>query len=505
MNKIQSCKWMLSGVLVFGVLLGAFSVFAQNSDLEVKCVDASNAPAQNVRVAIINIDTKKARDKKSDAQGIAGFDKADNGVYRVVGRKEGFAPALYELVLLKGGKESVTLKLAAGADAKLYFEDPALEQNAVNLLKQGLESFKQGNAAEAEKYMRQSLDINPSSAETLYYLGMLLLRQAKFEQGTEILTRAIAVSNIRKTLAGAAPAGQQNAYELIARNAQQNLNQIPVLKAENAFNQQKYDDAVALYKEAIQSNPGSGELYANMARALAQAKRNDEALAAVNKAIELKPADNSFVTLKNTLTARMQAAQLEKAQGLLNEGTKLFEAGDFAGALRKYEEANGLVPQDRQAPLWRQIGRSHAKLNHPEEAVAAFRKSMELAPADKASEYRMSFAQFYLDAKKFEEAVDIMADPKSAGSGSPEQILMDLAAKVTNQEPRLAQASLERVIKLNPDNANAHYLLGRLYYMDKANDKRTKELLTRFVQIGADADKLEDAKGMLLLVNRRSK
>ena len=73
------------------------------------------------------------------------------------------------------------------------------------------------------------------------------------------------------------------------------------------------------------------------------------------------------------------------------------------------------------------------------------------------------------------------------------------------QEPSLAAAALERVIKLNPANINAYYELGRLYYMDKANDKRTKELLTKFSETGTDPDKLEDVKGMLLIINRRNK
>jgi len=80
---------------------------------------------QNAKVVVLSLNTDKAKDKKSDTQGIAEFAKLDYGVYRVIGRKEGFAPALFEFVLLKGSTESATLKFAAGADKKLYFEDPA--------------------------------------------------------------------------------------------------------------------------------------------------------------------------------------------------------------------------------------------------------------------------------------------------------------------------------------------------------------------------------------------
>jgi tetratricopeptide (TPR) repeat protein len=190
---------------------------------------------------------------------------------------------------------------------------------------------------------------------------------------------------------------------------------------------------------------------------------------------------------------------------VLDEGSKMLQSGDAAGALAKFEEANRLA-SEKQPVIWRQIGRAQGKLGRQEEAEAAFRKSIELAPAANVGEYQMSFAQFYLDIKKFEQAVDVMADPRSAGDRSPEQVLMELAARVKNQEPRLAEAALERVIKLNPDNADAHYDLGRLYFAEgKEKDARTLELLNRFVEIGTDPDKLDDAKGLLIVVSKRSK
>ncbi|MDR0843326.1 MAG: tetratricopeptide repeat protein, partial [Acidobacteriota bacterium] len=69
-----------------------------------------------------------------------------------------------------------------------------------------------------------------------------------------------------------------------------------------------------------------------------------------------------------------------------------------------------------------------------------------------------------------------------------------------------AEAALERVIKLNPANADAYYDLGRLYFSDgKEKDSRTKELLNRYVEIGKDASKVEEVQGLLIIVNRRSK
>jgi tetratricopeptide (TPR) repeat protein len=494
----------LVGVLVFSILSSAWPVFAQNSELDVKCADSSDAPAQNVKVTVFHLNTKKSRDKKSDVQGIAVFDKMDDGVYRIFGRKEGFAPVLVEYVMLKGAKESVVLKLVAGEDKKLYFEDPEMERNAAALLKQGIEALKQNNFVEAEKFFNQFLVVNPSDGATNYYYGITLLQQGKYEEGANALKKAMTVAEMLKTLPAGA-SGQPNINDNIMKNAQQQLLQIPAMRGEAAYKQQKFNDAAAYFAEAIKNLPNRADLYAFQAQTLMKADKDEEALAAISKAIELKPGDASYTGLKDTINKKKESATIKKAQTIMIEGKNLLESGDAAGALNKLLEANSLLPQG-QSPLWKLIGQAQAKLNHPDEAIAAFKKSIELAPADKVGDYQMAFAQFYLDNKKFEEAVDVVADSKAAGSKGPEQALLDMAVKVKDKEPRLAEAALERVIKLNPGNASVYYDLGRLYFSDGKNyDKRTKELLTKFIEIGTDAEKLDDAKGLLFVVNKRSK
>lgn len=506
MKKKNVFGSVLFCALIFAVVFSVGTVFAQNGELEVKCSDSSDAPAPNVKVTISHLNSKKSKDKKADAQGLAVFDKLDNGVYRVTGHREGFAPSFFEYVMLKGAKESVVLKFAAGEDKKLYFEDPEIERNAAALFKQGTEALGQGNAVEAEKFFSQSLAISPYAPDVNFYYGAVLLQQSRLDEGANLLRKAISIANMVKTLSPAGTAGKANIFEQISEKAQQQLAQIPILKGDVAFRQQKYDAAAASYLEALKDMPNRPDLYANMARALTQAKKNDEALAAVNKAIELKPDEKSYGSLKDTIILRQKGAVLEKAQAILDAGKKLLESGDAAGALKNFQEANGMIPQQNQAPLWRLIGNAQAKLNHLDEAITAFKKAVEFAPADKVADYQMMFAQFYLDNKRFEEAVDIMADPKSAGSKTPEQVLVDLAAKVKDKEVRLAEAALERVIKLNPENAEAYYNLGQLYYADgKTNDKRTKELLTKFVAISTDTIKTDNANAMLYMVNKRNK
>ncbi|MBN2338208.1 MAG: tetratricopeptide repeat protein [Acidobacteria bacterium] len=503
--KRECSRCVVAAIAVFSLLALALPAWAQQGAIQVTCLDGSGNALKDVKVVIINLLTNKSKDEKSNGQGIASFDKLEDAVYRVVGRKEGFAPGFHELVEVRGASAPVTLKLEAGADRKLHFEDPLLEKNAAALLQQGLGAYQQNNLPEAEKIFRQSLEINPSSAEGLYYLGATLLRQSRFDDAAETWKKAEAAAGVLKKLPSKTPAGQPNPYETIEQNVRQQLQQMPIFKAESAFKAKKYEEAAVLYAEAAKAFPTNPDLHANRARALTQAMKWDEAIAAVDRALELKTGDASLAGLRKTIVGMKENEAIQKAQGLLNAGNKMLGSDDASGALGKYEEANTLIAAERQAPIWRQIGRALAKLERRDEAEAAFRKSIELAPEGSLAEYQMAFAQFYLDGKKFEQAVDVMADPRSAGDRSPEQVLVDLAERVKNQEPRLAEAALERVIQLNPANANAYYDLGRLYFAEgKEKDARTLELLNKFVEIGTDQAKLEDAKGLLYVVSKRS-
>jgi tetratricopeptide (TPR) repeat protein len=501
MNKKKTSNLFFVCLVVFSMLFVALPGFSQNSGVQVKCADSSGNPLPNVKVVAFNLDSQKAKEKKSDAQGSAEFTKLDDGLYRIIGRREGFAPAFFEFAVLKGSTESVSLSFSAGIDKKFYFEDEAENMKATNLFTQAAELFKQNKATDAEKLLVQSLEINPSNTDAHYYMALVLMQQGKFDQGVESLNQAVKIANLLKASASSNPTSKAH-YEETGQKASQLLLRLPAIKAQSALQEKKYDEAISGFTEALKVEPNNADYYANMAIALTNSKRLEEAVTAINKADQLKP--GTFTDLKKNIEARKENEKLAKAQGILEEGNKLLQGGDAAGALKKYEEAKDMVPQDRQAPLWRQIGRANAKLNQTDAAVVAFKKSIELAPADKIEDYRNSFAQFYLDAKKYDEALDVLSDPKTAGSQSVEQVMLSLAQKVKGSNPQIAIAAMERALKANPENADTYFELGQQYYFDKV-DARSKELLTKYLEIGKDANKIQQAKDLLIMINRRSK
>jgi tetratricopeptide (TPR) repeat protein len=492
--------WFVALLTPFTALPG----YADNGTLQVKCTDPSGKPVDGVKVVAFSINNSKGKDKKSDSQGIAEFTKMDNGVYRVFGHKEGFVPAFFEYVVLKDSQQSVTLKFTSGADRKLYFEDPAEVQRMKTILGQGINALNAGKFEDAEKLLSLALEINPFSPEALYFYGTSLLQQSKFDQGVESLKRAATVAEI---LSASSPQVKDDANAKLIDAIQQTLKKdLPLIKGENLMKQKKYDEAIQNFAEAIQNDPSNPLNFANMAIANANAKKFDEALAAIEKAIRLQPDDKTYTGLKSKISDMKQADVIDKAQAIMNEGNKLLDGGDNAGAIKKYEEAKNMIAPTFQSPLWKKIAEANDKLNQNDAAIAAYKKAIELAPAEKNAAYRKDLATYYLKNKKFDEAVDMLAETKAASSESAEQTLLNLAKNYKDKEPTLAEVILERVVKINPENADVYFELGQLYYLDgKSKDSRTKELMAKYVEIGKDADKLQRAKDLLVIVNRRSK
>ncbi len=504
--KSDKCKSFLVYLSAFAILIVTLPVFAGDSTLDVKCVDVSGNPIQKVKVEIFNLANQKKKDKNSDSQGRAEFTKLDEGIYRVWGRKDGFTPGLYEFVVLKESSESVTLELTPGADKKFYFEDQAISQKAFQLMKQGLDMYKQAKYADAETLLSQSIELDPSNPEALYYFAVALLQLSKFDQSVKLLNQTSKIARAFMVLPPQPGQTGPNPYAQIEESVQQLLKKMPAIKAEIALNQQKYDVAVAEFAEALKMEPNNPQYLANMAIALTNSKKFDEALSYIEKAIQANPGEKDYTELKEKIIARKENAQIEQAQAIMNEGNKLLESGDAAAAIEKFEEAKSMVPEDTQAPLWRQVARAQAKLNQPDAAVEAFKRAMQLAPAEDIASYRNVFAQYYLDEKKYDQAIDVLVDPKASESQSVEEVLLSLVESSKDNNPALAEAALERVIKTNPQNADAYFELGRMYYADgKEKDSRSKELLQKFVEIGKDEQKVSSANDLLIMIERRSK
>lgn len=474
--------------------------------LTIKCVDPTGNPVAGAKVIIQHFETNKVKDKKSDGKGIADFGKVDDGTYRVLGRKDGLAPALYEFASVKGNGQSVTLTFQTGdAASKLYFEDPAINSKAFEAFDLGLKSMREGKFTEGENQLKASIGINPSNPMVHFYLAVAYLQLQKLDLGEEELKKASTLASIMMSLPAKDPTAP-NPYAEIKTKADEQLAKMPSIRlraeGEKAFSQKQYDVAAAKFQEASKYDPKDADIYSYQAVALANLKKFDEASQAIDKAIQLSPAEKAFAATKERIANMRENDRLSQAQSVLNDGDKLYKGQDYAGALKKYEEALPLVSGTKQSIVYAAIARSNAGLNQPDKAIEAYKKAIEMSPD--SPDYRKALAQFYLKEKRYEDALNLYAESKGAGSESADKTLFQLGQTLSNQgNGEVAALAFERAIKANPENAEAYYELGMLFFYDKKSDARAKELLEKYVQIGKNADHMSNTQNVLVVLKKR--
>jgi tetratricopeptide (TPR) repeat protein len=481
---------------------------AEVNTLNIRCLDSSGKPVSGARIQLYHLNTNKAKDKKSDGKGFAGFNKLEDGVYRVVARREGFAPSFYEYVLLKNSAEqSIDLAFAAGSpDQVLHFEDAAIGQRAFEAMGQGLDALRNSKFDEAEKLLVGAAELQPSHPELLTYLAIAYLQQKKWDLADATLKKAVTISSMLKE-ASPSGAGQPNPYVEVQGRAEGLLGKIPVMRlrieGDQALAARQFDEAIAKYREALKLDATDPDGYYNLALAEANARKYDDAIKSIEKALQLKPTERAYLDLKRQIEDHRQNAIIVQAREIATQGDDLYNKSDFAGALKKYEEAVGMIPEQNQAGVYLQIGRTYAKLQNSESAVKAFKRAIELAPQNTA--YRKALADYFMAEKKYEEALNLYADSSAAGTERADQNLVALGQKLSSQgNSEVAALAFEKALQANPQNVEVHYDLGMLYYYSKKDDKRAKELLTKYLEIGKDKDRLGNARTVLVVIQRRS-
>ncbi len=496
---------------VLCVLALAAPLFAQEGSLEVKCTGPDGSAISGVKVFALPFSNAKPKEAKSDKAGVALFKKLDEGVYRVLCRMVGYAPAYAEFFYIakSGPKQTAELKFAAGdPNAKLYFEDQSVSQKAFTLLDEGVKFLQAGKFAEGEKALRDSLSIYPSNPDTNYNLAIALVQQKKFDECVPVLQRTVQVASALShiPMQNQQP-GTENPYALRQKDAEDLLNKVPSFKlraeGENLARERKFDEAIAKYNEVLKLEPNDSDMYYNISLAQANAKRYDEAMKAAEKAIQLRPQEKDYVDLKKRIIEIQENEVLIKAKTLLEEGDALYKAEDFSGALKKYEAALPMIPQNKQAIVYVQLGRAQGKLKNGDLAVQNFKKAIDLSPD--VVDYRKALAQYYLGEKRYDEALEVYADPRSAGNSTPDQALFSLGQTLSKQgNTEVAELAYAKALKLNPNHAEAAYEYGMSLYFSKKNDKLAQEILGQYLKISKDAARIDNVNSVLVVIKKRN-
>jgi len=496
--------------LILSLLLIPAQLFAAKNVLTVACVDQTGKPIKDAKVQIYHLQTNKWKDKKSDAKGIANFDKLDDGAYHVVSRLQGYSPALYVLAMLKeDARQEITLRFEPGpTERKLYFEDQTVAALSTDTLMEGLQALQEQKYSEAENKMRVALQLNPSIPDAHMNLAIALIQQAKWDEAGPSLKEASRTASALAELQRTRNPEVAAALEQMRERAGSLLQKLPALKmrmaASDDLAKRDFDSAIAKYREILKSMPDDSDAYYNLALAFANAERYDESTAAIDGALQLRPNEPDYVKLKEQIADHRENYQLKQARVILEEADKLVQQSQYAAAIAKYEQTLPLLAAKNQAVVYFAMGGAYSRMDQTDKAVENFKHAIERAPDN--GNYRKALGQHYMNHKQYDEALKVFAEAQGPSSGPPDQALMELAKQMSQQgNNQVALLALEKALEHNPQNADVNYELGMQYYYDKVNDARAKELLTKYLELGKDEGKLDNVRKVLVVIQKRIK
>jgi tetratricopeptide (TPR) repeat protein len=163
------------------------------------------------------------------------------------------------------------------------------------------------------------------------------------------------------------------------------------------------DGAILKHREAVKLVPKNKAFKENFAKTLNtaaiakhDAKDDVTAIAYLEEAMAVMPtfkqAQENLATLK---TGKINA-----------EGAALFKAGDFAGAVAKFNEVLAIAPDNKPARINRDAAEAQIAMiaGDPATAVAKLTEATTLEPANAFLKGKLADAQAALDAKTAEEA-----------------------------------------------------------------------------------------------------
>ncbi|MGH6725144.1 MAG: tetratricopeptide repeat protein [Pseudolabrys sp.] len=299
---------------------------------------------------------------------------------------------------------------------------------------------QQGNLADAERHCRDILRLQPNHFEALHLLGVIAMRTRHLEQAVDLFRQAIQVN------ATAAVAHSSLGHALLEVN--------------------RPAEALPIIDQAIALAPEIAPTYFNRGMALELLQRPAEALASYDRAVELRPdyalahcnRGNVLQMLNRydeALASYDRSIQFRPNYALVhyNRGNVLQDLNRYAEAVASYERAYALRPDFAEA--FSNRGNALLRLRRYEQSLASFDRALELRPefAD-AHSNRGALLQ---EMRRFDEALAsydhaLASVPSHSGALSNR----GLSLHQLNRYDEALQA-FKAAYAVAPDNPEAHF------------------------------------------------
>ncbi|MGA2263948.1 MAG: tetratricopeptide repeat protein [Acidobacteriota bacterium] len=339
------------------------------------------------------------------------------------------------------------------------------------------------NYEQAINLYRDALKQNASDPGTYYKLAVAYASANQIDAARQAIDKALELKKDEQTFLDLKKQLDQPA-------AQARVNEA-LMQADAAYNTKDYSGALKKYEEALpmlQEPKKQAVIWNQIGNVCVRLGQTDEAVQAYNHAIELDPSN----------------ADIYRQNSVLTQADAAYNTKDYSGALKKYEEALPMLREPKkQAVIWDQIGNARTELGQTDEAVQAYKNAMALDPSRGAS-YNQDLTRHYqivgqqlLNKKMYDQAFAYLAE----GGFSLFKLGHDWAQK--DETADFAIAAFQKMIKTDPQNTEAYYELGMVYWQRKKDAKLARGYLSRYVEMGKNQTFLSQAKDIIAIIDTK--
>jgi predicted O-linked N-acetylglucosamine transferase (SPINDLY family) len=312
-----------------------------------------------------------------------------------------------------------------------------------------------------------------------WYPTLRLFRQTSFNDWTNVVTEIkAALEEVALHQAGKLETEER---DLKGLPAEKQPGQQEIVSLLDIFNRGRHAQAVPLAQAMTESFPRYGFGWKILGAALKQLGQNEDALAAMQRAVELAPGDsqshNNLGTLLKDM-GRLEEAESsfrsatrinhEYAEAHNNLGIVLYEQGRIEEAEAYFLSAIRVRPDYAEAH--NNLGITRKDLGRDEEAEASFRSAIRIRPD--YAEAHNNLGNIYYELGRIAEAeasclraLEIRPDLAEAHSNLG--IILGKLGRLVD-----AEASFRRALEIREDNALTHcnlgFILNKLGRMNEA-------------------------------------
>ena len=317
------------------------------------------------------------------------------------------------------------------------------------LLKRAGEHHRRGEFEQALSCYRQLLVDEPTNAEIMHAIAILLSQLGEHTDALSMIDKAIQTDDKNATLF----------------NSKGNI----------LLRQQDYDKAASAFKIATKIKPNYAKAFNNLGNCLSTQNKLHAAKLAYEKAIKYEPYYADAHTNYGILLARLEnydeainalknalhyADANPKTLGQLSQ--VYLSTGQYAEAISLLEQRLKHTPNHTES--WHSLGLAYLLNDDPIKAIAALETTLKLNPQHSSAEHELGTA--YLQLQQTEKALQHYLR-QLEHNPMPETFYNIGVLLMYRERNREALEYFSRCLELDPTNIGAHLNLGSIFL--KAN------------------------------------